>query len=305
MRPTAEISARGEQTIQAFIDALAIREALTPRTLKEYGSDLRHFIAWFEQAVHQEEDMSFNMEDVSEPTLMQYRETAQQAMALKPSTINRRLIALKRFFGWAAAEASITRDPSKSVKLVPEEKAAPRQMKAEEEAALIAAAGNGGSLRDRTILIVMLNTGLRTMEICDLAPGDIELVPSHGRLTVRSGKRNKQRHVPLNETCRLALNEYLAVLPSESDYLFPSEKTGARLTERALRHLVHKYVKAAHLEGLSAHDLRHRFGYAMAVHTPHHALARMMGHDHLDSAMIYFKGTRVELQVNEEAQLPW
>lgn len=47
-------------------------------------------------------------------------------MELKPATINRRLTTLKRFFEWATTQNVIDRDPSKLVKLVPEEKVRPR-----------------------------------------------------------------------------------------------------------------------------------------------------------------------------------
>lgn len=57
-----------------------------------------------------------------------------------------------------------------------------------------------------------------------------------------------------------------------------SVSIGDRLTERALRHLIQKYMKAARLEGLSAHHLRHQFGYLMAENTPLHRLAQIMGH---------------------------
>lgn len=119
---------------------------------------------------------------------------------------------------------------------------------------MIAAAERGGSLRDQTILIVMFHTGLRTMEVCDLAPGDIQIGKRSGQLTVRSGKRNKQREVPLIATCRAALEKYLAELPPDSSYLFPSEKTGDRLTERALRHLIQK----THASGASQRIKRSR-----------------------------------------------
>jgi len=289
MIETTGISKQGEQTIHDFIHALATRKDLNPKTLKEYASDLKHFIGWMETSDRQEEEVIFRVEEVAAPTLTRYREAAQKVMELKPATINRRLITLKRFFEWAVSESRIRRDPSKAVKLVPEEKASPRKMTDKEEAALIAAAERGGSLRDQTLLVVMLHTGLRTMEVCDLAPGDIQIGNRSGQLTVRSGKRNKQREVPLNAACRAALENYLAVLPSDSRYLFPSEKTGDRLTERALRHLFQKYRKAARLEGLSAYDLRHRFGYVMAEHTPLHRLAQMMGHDNMDTTMIYVK----------------
>jgi integrase/recombinase XerD len=296
MIKTTTISEQGEQTIQDFIHTLTIQEDLNPKTLKEYASDLKHFIGWFENTEHQEEVVVFHIEDVATPTLTRYQEAAQKVMELKPATINRRLITLKRFFEWAASESRIRRDPSKPVKLIPEEKVSPRQMTDKEEAALIAAAEHGGSLRDQTILIVMFHTGLRTMEVCDLAPGDIQIGKRSGQLTVRSGKRNKQREVPLNAACKAALEKYLAELPPDSPYLFPSEKTGDRLTERALRHLIQKYMKAASLEGLSSHDLRHRFGYVMAENTPLQRLAQIMGHGSLGTTMIYVKANRADLQ---------
>lgn len=98
MRETIGISEKGEQTIQEFIHALNIHEDLNPKTLKEYASDLKHFIGWFETADHQEEEVIFQIEDVATPTLTRYREVAQKVMELKPVTINRRLITLKRFF---------------------------------------------------------------------------------------------------------------------------------------------------------------------------------------------------------------
>jgi integrase/recombinase XerC len=116
-----------------------------------------------------------------------------------------------------------------------------------------------------------------------------------GTLVVRSGKRNKQREVPLNVTVREALTVYLDTLQSDVEYLFSSEKTGKRLTERALRHLIHKYMQLAGLEGFSAHDLRHRFGYVMAEKTQLYRLAQVMGHDSLDTTMIYIQATREDL----------
>ncbi len=304
MRERTGISEQGAQTIQDFIQALTTHEDLNPKTLKEYASDLKHFIGWFESTDHQEEEVIFRIEDVATPTLTRYREAMQKAMELKPATINRRMITLKRYFEWAVSESKIRRDPSKPVKLVPEEKVSPRQMTDKEEAALIAAVEHGGSLRDQTILVVMFHTGLRTMEVCDLAPGDVQIGKRSDQLTVRSGKRNKQREVPLNATCRSALEKYLAVSHPDGPYLFPSERTGDRLTERALRHLIKKYMKAARLEGLSAHDLRHRFGYVMADNTPLHRLAQIMGHDSLDTTMIYVKATRADLQ-SEVEKIAW
>lgn len=287
MKQTICISEAGQQVVRDFIETLAGHEDLDPKTLKEYAGDLRHFITWFEFSGH-EDGIIFHMDDVSTPTLMRYRDAMQKDMKLKPATINRRLITLKRFFQWIVSASILSRDPSRPIKLIPEEKVSPRQMTDKEESTLIAAVERSGSLRDQTILILMLHTGLRTMEVCDLAPGDVQFSKRSGQLTVRAGKRSKHREIPLNSTCRAALARYMATL-SDCPYLFPSEKTGHRLTERALRYLIQKYMREARLTGLSAHDLRHRFGYVMAKNTPLHRLAQIMGHDSLDTTMIYVK----------------
>lgn len=295
MRAAIEISEQGEQMIKNFIHVLASPQDLSPKTLREYASDLKHFIGWFETADHSGKTVVFRMEDVVTPTLLRYREAMQQMMKLKPATVNRRLVTLKRFFEWAVSEARVNRDPSKPVKLVPEEKAPPRQMTDREEAALIAVTEQHGSLRDQTIVIVMLHAGLRPMEVCDLTPGDVRFGERGSCLTVRSGIRNKSREIPLHAACKVALANYVTILPPDAAYLFASEKTGARLTERALRHLIQKYMKTAGIEGLRAHDLRHRFGYVMAANTALHRLAQIMGHDRPNTTMIYFKATRAEL----------
>lgn len=51
---------------------------------------------------------------------------------------------------------------------------------------------------------------------------------------------------------------------------------------------------------LSPHDLRHRFGYRMAETVPLHRLAQIMGHDSLDTTMVYVRGTSEDLQRDVE-----
>jgi len=280
---------QGEMVVQEFIHMLTLQGQLTPKTLKEYASDLKHFLEWYKGSPLVV-DQIMCIEDVELSTLMGYRDYSKNVLQLKPATINRRLITLKRFFKWAAAESKIGYDPSKPLKFIPEDKVSPRRMTTREEEAFLSAIEHGSSLRDQTILTLMFHTGLRTMEVCNLEPIDIELGKRSGQLTVRADKRNGQRKIPLNMTCVILLKKYMEGLSPDSPYLFPSEKTSDRLTERALRHLIKKVMTSAGLEGLSSHDLRHRFGYAMAEHVPLHRLAEMMGHTNPDRTMIYVKG---------------
>lgn len=299
---TSGISSQGQHIIKSFIDDLSENKDLSNKTLSEYSSDIKHFIKWFESGIQNSD--YFGLEEVATPTITRYREVSENELSLQPATINRRLVTLKCLFSWAVEKRLIHRDPTKPVKLLRQVKTSPRKMTDKEEAALVAAVERDGSVRDHTIIVVMLQTGLRTMELCDLAPENVTIGKRSGTLVVR-GKGNKYREVPLNSTCREALSKYLESYSlSNSSYLFRSVKTGGRLSERGLRHLVRKYMLAARLEGLSAHDLRHRFGYVLAEKTPIHRIAQIMGHDSLDTTMIYVSANKEDLQ-NEVEKIAW
>lgn len=294
MKEPHEISKQSGQLIQHFIHVLTTQKELSAKTLREYASDLKHFTGWF-TANENEKNADFSIEHMGTSTIVRYRQAMQDSMGLKPATINRRLVTLKRFFEWAASESFIALDPSKPVKLLPEDKEKPRKMTNQEEEALVDATRQYGSLRDQTIVFLMLHTGLWPMEVCDLKPEDIRLDTPSRYVIVQSGVRNNYREVPLDAACSAVLDNYLAKRSPNSTYLFSSEKTGDRLTERALRHLIQKYMKAAHLQGLQAHHLRHRFGYVMAATTPVHLLAQIMGHDRQSTTMIYINAIGTEV----------
>jgi integrase/recombinase XerD len=73
---------------------------------------------------------------------------------------------------------------------------------------------------------------------------------------------------------------------------------------RALGYLITKYAVQAQVADVSPHDLRHRFGYRMAEVVPLHRLAQIMGHDSLDTTMLYVRGTKQDLQQDVE-KIAW
>jgi integrase/recombinase XerC len=157
----------------------------------------------------------------------------------------------------------------------------------------------------------MLHTGLRPVEVCNPKRKHIHLFQRSGYLEVEGSKRNKFREVPLNITIREVLKEYMdQELGNSDDYLFKSRKTGGQMTTRALGHVIEKYMDLAGLRPdkdghmWNARDLRHRFGYVMAEKTPLHRLAQIMGHDSLDTTMIYIRASREDLQKDVE-KIAW
>ena len=281
------LSRTGEQTLAQYEQRLRTEEDVSTATIRNYLSDLRHFAVWCEAIWKQgrEEECPFTPAAVTTPTLTDYRAYLQQELHLKPNSVNRSLISLKRYFAWVRSLEHIKHDPAKVVKLVGEEVSSPRHLDDQEEQALVASVTEAGSLRDRAIIVLLLHTGLRAQELCTLTRTQVRLGKRSGTITVH-GKHNKYRDIPLNATARAALLEYDSSLQhsqSSSTALFLSEKRQTQLTERGLGYIIKKYAARANVLDVSPHDLRHRFGYQMAKSVPLHRLAQLMGHDSLEA----------------------
>ncbi len=297
------LSVAGEAAMAPYLAHMHDEQDLSVASRRNYASDLRQFAAWCESswAEGQDDLRPFAPTAISTPTITTYRSYLQTVVNLRPATINRHLVSLKRYLGWAVDDGLLTRDPSRVVKLIPRTPQPPRHLTDQEEAALVAAVSQHGTLRDHTLLVLALHTGLRAEELCRLQPKHVHVGRRSGHLAIY-GKRNKYREVPLNTTAREALTNYLPTLPSETAYVFPSRKRGragetaGRLGERALVYIISKYAGQARVVDVSPHDLRHRFGYRMARTVPLHRLAQLMGHDSLDTTMLYVRGTQQDLQ---------
>lgn len=293
------ISTAAQQLLTAYERYLTDVLDLRPATIRNYLSDVRLFMAWCEQA-WQENDTEaiFSPEQVATPTVTRYRDYLQHDLKRKANTVNRYLVSLKRYFSWAADSELIAHDPTRVVKLVAQTPRPPRHLSDTEEEALVTAVTNSGNMRDLTLLLLMLHTGLRVSEVCNLKWEHVVKGKRSGYLRIW-GKRNKYREVPLNITARQALERYKQNGLAEEKtgpYVFASQRTKTHLTPRGVGFLIAKYADQAHVENLRAHDLRHRFGYRMAERVPLHRLAQIMGHDSLDTTMLYVRGTQQDLQ---------
>lgn len=294
-----DLSALAQKAYQEYEHYLTTELDLRPATVRNYLSDVQQFMAWFEK----QHDQSFTLDAVATPTLTAYRDYLKHDLKRKPTTINRYLVSLKRYFSWASQTEQIQRNPADPVKLVNETTTAPEQISDTQETKLMAAVERENNQRDITLITLMLHTGLRVSEVCNLKWEHVVLQPRSGYLKIR-GKRRKYREVPLNSTARKTLSELqFEQNPEADDVVFVSVKTKGKLTQRAIGFIVKKYANRAEID-IHPHDLRHRFGYRMAKSTPLHRLAQIMGHDSLDTTMIYVKATQYDLQ-QEVEDIAW
>lgn len=99
MHSTKIISIQATSLISDFISSLSQEGDLHTKTLKEYTSDLKDFVYWFENVWGKHsEDTLFHPIEVTARTIAGYREHMQITRLLKPSKINRRINFIKRYF---------------------------------------------------------------------------------------------------------------------------------------------------------------------------------------------------------------
>ncbi len=292
---TTPLSATAQAQLTTYADYLTTACDLSSASIRNYLGDVKLFMAWYEQVW--DTTLDFAPDAIATPTVTRYRHYLQTERQLKPASINRYLISLKRYFAWVNHENLVLRDPTQAVKPVAQVPSPPRHLSDQEETKLVAAAERGGKQRDITLLVLMLHTGLRISEVCQLKWQDVTLNDRSGSLKVW-GKRQKYRIVPLNATARATLRDYQQQVGTfdDTDTVFVSQRTRSHLTPRGLRFIIEKYALRARIEALRPHDLRHRFGYRMAEQVPLHRLAQIMGHDSLDTTTTYIQGTQHDLQ---------
>lgn len=120
-------------------------------------------------------------------------------------------------------------------------------------------AGTVKGVRDRALLTMLYETGMRSCEFVSLTTGDLRLQDRHGWALVRSRKGGDVGEVVFGAVCRERLGRWLDVRRSEGDALWvgvapPFE--GNPMTQDGLRTIIGKWCRAAGLRRLSPHDFR-------------------------------------------------
>lgn len=231
------------------------------------------------------------------------------AAGRRPATVNRRLEALRRLCRWARATGALTADVARDVRPVRTLRdRQPAGLTDPELHALLRAAGastHGLAARNYALVQLMLQAGLRVGEVATLRIADITLGERSGSVRIRHGKGLKARDVPLNATARRALARYLdarqAAAPEMA--LFVSGRETA-MPVRSIQAVITSLAHRARLTRIpvSAHTLRHSFALGYLRDNPGKLieLASLLGHESLDTTVLYTRPSRDDLAADLE-----
>ena len=194
-----------------FIASLQ-REDFAVATVRGYRYDLRHFQAWHDAI----QGNAVVVERLTEFDLIAYRQ-AMIAAGNRPTTVNRRLDALRHLCRWAQRTGAMAADIARNLRRIrlPRNRQ-PLGLLDTEVHAMLRAAGastHGLARRNYALVQLMLQTGLRVGEVAALRIADVTLRDRSGGVHVRHGKGLKDREVPLNATARRAVKQYLDERP--------------------------------------------------------------------------------------------
>jgi site-specific recombinase XerD len=144
--------------------------------------------------------------------------------------------------------------------------------------------------RNRLMLRLMLDTGLRLDEACSLRWKDIDLTTC--RVMVRQGKGAKDRTLWTGESNIKALaawRERQARECSGNPEVVFSTKAGGKLDPSYVRKMVKRYAKRAGIaKTISPHTLRHSFASDLLRDNPNiRIVQKALGHANLATTQIY------------------
>lgn len=286
-----EAARANDELIDAFIDALWLEDGLAANSLAAYRRDLRALAAWAEGRP---------LLALVEADLQAY--FAAQFEASRPTTANRRLATLRRFYRWALRDGRIDSDPTLRLANARTPARFPKALSEAQVEALLAAPDvrTALGLRDRAMLEVLYATGLRVSELVALRLPSVSLADGLVRVV---GKGDKERIVPLGEEARLWLQRYFGEARPQllgaraSDAVFVTARAEPMTRQRFWR-LLKTYAARAGIDApLSPHGLRHAFATHLLNHGADLRVVQLLlGHADISTTQIYTHVARERLK---------
>ena len=280
-----------------FTERLMHQRQASPHTIASYR-DTFSLLLRFVQERTNKAPSTLSLQALDAPVVGAFLEHLEKERGNSPRTRNTRLAAVHAFFRYAAlyepgASALIQRVlaiPSKRFEHTPI-----AFLTHEEIEALVAAPDTDTWLgrRDRTLLLLTVQTGLRVSELIGLCCQDVVL--GHGAHVRCLGKGRKARCTPLREDAVKALSAWLEEHRGQpADPLFPN-RGGGPLSHDSIEHLVGKYDTIARQrcpslekKHITPHVQRHSTAMELLQHGVDPAvIALWLGHESVETTQIY------------------
>lgn len=273
--------------IEEYLTSLSAERGLSSNTIAAYGRDLEQYLAFLEGSE-------------PDPDLVARFAGLLRRRGLRPSTVARKLAAVRGFHRFRIGEGLSETDPTILLDTPRRDRSLPKALSIDEVTALVEVPDASEALgaRDRALLEFMYATGCRVAEAVRVETLDLDF--ASGTVIV-TGKGDKQRIVPVG---RAALDAVAAYLPARRELIAGKRDPGSlfvnsrgrSLTRQGVFAIVKKRAREAGIdeERVSPHVLRHSAATHMVEGGADlRSVQEMLGHASISTTQVY---TRVSPQ---------
>jgi integrase/recombinase XerC len=281
---------------ESFLQYLKIEKRYSPHTVRSYLNDLDQFYSFLSSMELPAEPESVTSHDVRAWIVSMIENNYTTV------SVHRKISCLRVFFRYLRKEGVVKIDPLEKVVLPKRKKNLPVFVEEEALNKLLDTYdfGDGfAGIKNRTIIEMLYLTGMRRSELVGLRNIDVDLLEGCVKVT---GKRNKQRIIPLVKPFIQRLEEYIKVRDetfssASGGWFFITDK-GKKLYDKYVYNTVNSYLSlVTTIEKKSPHILRHTFAtHLLNNGADLNSIKELLGHANLSATQIYTHNTFEKLR---------
>ncbi|HDR89396.1 MAG TPA: tyrosine recombinase XerC [Bacteroidetes bacterium] len=282
--------------LEEFIGFLTHEKRYSIHTVVSYRNDLQQFMSF---CAGQEPPVPAGEADYR---LIRAWMVKLMEEGISSRSVARKLSAVKAFFRYLVKRGLVDRNPADRIRAPRQEKKLPRFVEEEEINHLLDRYEFGDDyrgMRNRLIIETLYLTGMRQAELIRMREMDVDFGKGQVRVT---GKRNKQRIIPLTRAYLEQLTEYLEMRRQHfARESFPAlflTQHGKPLYPRLVYRVVNHYLRlVTTMEKKSPHILRHSFAtHLLNRGADLNAIKELLGHANLSATQVYTHNTFEKLK---------
>ena len=266
-------------------------EACSKKTLTYYRTTIQRFIEYTDK----------HFDDVTTEDCEKYfmHGVTKEKNPWTPTTQDNIRRILNSFYSWAVGRRYVLFNPLTPIKPTKNKKY--RVKKPFTNTDIIKMRDNTKTVRDRAIIELLLSSGIRVAELVGLNKEDINW--SEKEFTV-IGKGNKQRFAYFSEQAGFYIQKYLQGRTDNNPALFVTRrnKQWQRLGINGVETMVRLLGQRSKITGRAhPHRFRHTFATnALNKGVPLEQVQQLLGHEQLDTTLIYAKVAREDVKYNHK-----
>ena len=282
--------------VEQFLQYIQYEKNYSSHTVLSYRNDIYQFLAFVDL-----QPANFSPALVSEADIQRWI-LSLMSDNIDPKSVSRKISALRSLWKYLMRQSYAGNSPVSGVVLPKLRKPLPAFFKNDElERALDNLEVNAVDYRsvlNYAIVYTLFATGIRLSELIYLNRSDVDAIAGTIKVT---GKRNKQRIVPVSVNYFKRISEYIKLrdnLMGETENLFFLFENGKQLYAKYVYNIVHALMgEFSSQSKRSPHVLRHSFATALLNNGADlNSVKELLGHSSLSSTQVYVHTSFAELQ---------